>query len=207
MRHLLVLAGIAALWSNLALAAEETISAPAEPANTQTADAETFSPTESEETVEPLDHEEFDELDLTIEPQEEIYSEASSQIRLPDCNDKLLAELVLGKIADYQQEHEASNLLEKRRQTLLLKNLNKFTEIPVVGFTSRQNFTVANNLLMTKINNGLDDQEIRLCKNQGLGNAGEIYLLIYPDINQIRVNILNFAQTSNAENAFFVVYP
>ena len=52
---------------------------------------------------------------------------------------------------------------------------------------------------MSKINNSLDDSQIRLCKSDvGNTNFKPVYLMLYADKhNQIQVHILNFIENSN----------
>lgn len=208
MRSLLVLAGLAALLTNISAGAAENAAAPinsAEPAIANV--SETTAPAMAEEGNSVTGLPASEELDINIVPEEEIYIEPESKLILPQCDDKRLLSLVLDKIAEYHQQHQASNLLEKRHQALLLKNLQKFSELSAEGFTSKENFNVANSLLMTKINNGLDDSQIRLCRNEGGGKAAEIYLLVYPYYDQIRVNILNYLTNQTSKDEFFVLYP
>ena len=147
----------------------------------------------------------LEELDLTQAPKTEFYEENTPTLKLPDCNDEVLIKSVAAKVAKFYAQHPADNILEKRRQALLLKNLRSFENVPTPGFTAKQNYNVANHLLMTKINQGLEDSEIRLCKNAGYGNASDIYLLIYPQNFQIKVSILNLLK--NPQEEFFVIYP
>ncbi len=147
----------------------------------------------------------LEELDLSQAPKTASYVEQTPNIKLPACNNDLLIALVSAKVAEYYQSHPADNILEYRRQALLLKNLRAFDEVPTAGFTSKQNYNVANHLLMTKINLGLEDNEVRLCKNAGYGNASDVYLLIYPQNFQTKVSILNLTQ--NPKEEFFVNYP
>ncbi len=146
-----------------------------------------------------------EELDLSQTPEVGSYIEQVPIVTLPDCNNDVLIALVSAKVAEYYQRHPAENILEYRRQTLLLKNLRAFNEVPAAGFTSKQNYNVANHLLMTKINFGLDDNEVKLCKNAGYGNASDVYLLIYPQNVQAKVSILNLTQ--NPQEEFSVIYP
>lgn len=208
MRSLLVLAGLAALLTNISAGAAEDAAAPINSAEPAIANAsENTAPAMAEEGNPVAGSPVSEELDINIVPEEDIYIEPESKLILPQCDDKRLMALVLAKISEYHQQHQASNLLEKRRQALLLKNLQKFSELSAEGFTSKENFNVANSLLMTKINNGLDDSQIRLCRNEGGGKAAEIYLLVYPYYGQIRVNILNYLANQTSKDEFFVSYP
>lgn len=159
----------------------------------------------AEQTAQAEEEEEIEELDLSLPPSQAIYVDKTPKLKLPECNNEVLIKLVEAKVAEFYKSNPADSLLEKRRQALLLKNLRAYTEVSTEGFTSKQNYNVANHLLMTKINEGLDDDEIKLCKNAGLGNASDIYLLIYPQNFQIKISILNLLK--NPQEEFFVIYP
>ena len=161
------------------------------------------------EAVNPEDNEEevIEELDLTEPPEVNLYVDKTRSLALPTCEDKLLIKMVEEKAAQYYAQHPAGTIMEKRHQALLLKYLGSYQEVSAKGFTSKQNYNVANQLLMTKINLGLDDNELRLCKNSGHGNASDIYLLIYPKYGEIRVSIINFVNNLQPKEEFFVIYP
>lgn len=112
----------------------------------------------------------------------------------------------MAKVAEYQGQHPVSGILENAVRLCCSKSEN-FSEVPVDNFTSRQNYNVANRLLMTKINNGLDNDQIRLCKNDGYGKAADIYLLLYPHGLDIRVVIINLVAAEDPKEEFFIIYP
>ena len=132
---------------------------------------------------------------VIIEPQ---------SLDLPTCNNEKLIKKVHDFIVDYNAEHPAKSLIAQRRQTLQLRFLSKFSEEQVSGFTAQNNRIVADKLLMSKVNNSLDDSQIRLCKSDvGNTNFKPVYLMLYADKhNQIQVYILNFIENSNDEISF-----
>ncbi len=196
MRGLLVLAAVTALMVHPLQAAEN---------DATEAVSEPVSAIGEEIIAVPSLDDDIVGLDTTVEPEPEIVSVAKPV--LPTCGDEELKKLVLAKVSAYHKEHPVSSILEKRRQALLYKNLKQFTEVQTEGFTSKDDFNVANKLLMVKINNGLDNNELRLCKNSGQGIAEDIYLLIYPYAYDIRVSILNFVPVAPDNEEFFVNYP
>ena len=90
------------------------------------------------------------------------------------------AEKLSKKIEAYQSEHPAAMLIDRRRDILLRRNLSRFGEVKVEGFTAKQDFNVANAIIMTKINRGLNDADLRLCRGLGQGKAADVYVLVYP---------------------------
>lgn len=98
----------------------------------------------------------------------------------PECSDKRLSEKVIEALVAYQKEHPSTMQIDRRRDILLRRNLTNFEEVAVEGFTSKQDFNVANAIIMTKINKGLEDKDLRLCKGKGLAGAARVYVLLYP---------------------------
>lgn len=118
---------------------------------------------------------------------------ADSPNRLPSCQNPVLLERVLAEIKKYQEDNPPQNIKERRKQQLLLKNLNGFIPVDSRVFTSKDEPRTANRLITVKINRGLDDSELVLCKSSGRGEKYNIYLLVYPDGNEgYIVDILNF---------------
>lgn len=145
-------------------------------------------------------------LELPAEAAEEFIIDKPKAIVLPGCDNEQMIEKVIAKVDAYNQEHPASSIMNKRNQALMLKNLRHFAEVDVADFTSKQNYNVANQILMTKINRRLDDKDLRLCKNTGKGKASEIYLLIYPWWDNVYVSIINFIPPTGENSDFFIVF-
>ena len=98
----------------------------------------------------------------------------------PECSDEKLAKKVVETLVSYQKEHPSTTQIDRRRDILLRRNLASFEEVAVEGFTSKQDFNVANAIIMNKINKGLEDKDLRLCKGKGIAGASNVYILLYP---------------------------
>jgi len=122
---------------------------------------------------------------------------------LPDCNEPQMLEMVTDKIKEHQSSRATGSIIERRAQALMVKNLNNFTELSVEDFDNASNYTVANELVMTKINLRIRAEHMRLCKGSGRSN---IYLLIYPEGEGFRVQILNFVPPTEKGNNFSILY-
>lgn len=122
---------------------------------------------------------------------------------LPSCNDGRMLNEVAALIGEYQQAHPAASIVSRRKQALLLKNLQWFEEIPVADFDNASNYEVARELVMTKINYKIDESEMRLCRGN---RGGDIYLLMYPEGMGTRVQILNFVPAPESGNEFSIYY-
>ena len=66
----------------------------------------------------------------------------------PKCSDPRLTQKIVEKIEAYQSEHPAAMLIDRRRDILLRRNLSRFGEVKVEGFTAKQDFNVANAIIM-----------------------------------------------------------
>ena len=124
---------------------------------------------------------------------------------LPQCNDTKLMSLLNDKISEYYQKRPSISQLEKRTQKLMEKHLKYFENVDVSSITPKDNVNVINRLMSVKINNGLDNHELRLCKTSANSNLPEVYLLIYTENYYYIVDIINFYGIS-ANKEFFVIY-
>lgn len=118
---------------------------------------------------------------------------------LPTCDNEEIVTLVRQKIAQYQQEHRPNNIVGLRKQAMIFKTLDKFENVDVEQFDNASNYKVADALIMAKINRGLQNGDIRLCRG---GFDGSVYLMMYRDADAYRVEIVNFA----AEKDFAVYW-
>ena len=120
---------------------------------------------------------------------------------LPECNDAGVLTAVAGEIAEYYRGSPATSIIGRRRQALLLKNLREFTEIPIDDFDNADNYAVASQLIMTKVNYHFGNGDLRLCKGN---DDSDIYLLMYPEGSGTRVQIMNFVPMPETGNEFSV---
>ena len=124
---------------------------------------------------------------------------------LPNCDDEKLHSLIQKKISEYFKKSPATSPLERRTQILMSRFMNNFENVDVASFSAETNRQVAHKLLNAKINNGLQDNEIRLCRTLTHSNLPTVYLLIYPENYYNMVEIINFSSTL-PQQEFFVIY-
>lgn len=124
----------------------------------------------------------------------------------PECSDPRLIRKIVEKIEAYQSEHPAAMLIDRRRDILLRRNLSRFGEVKVEGFTAKQDFNVANAIIMTKINRGLNDADLRLCRGLGQGKASDIYVLVYPVGEGNVADIINFLPEGTGDGILSFIY-
>lgn len=127
----------------------------------------------------------------------------SAAARLPSCNDPAMLKAVAEKVKEYQDENPASSVISRRKQALIVKNLKEFEEIPAAEFDNASNYEVARELVMTKINYRIAEDNLRLCRG---GAVSGIYLLMYPEGSGTRVQILNFVPAPDSGNEFSIYF-
>lgn len=121
---------------------------------------------------------------------------------LPSCDDAYLVKTVKFAIEEYNDNNPVSSLYERRKRLLQIKNINTFAEENTEDYKSSQDKVVSDKVLMTKINNGLTNAEIRICKTENNLNMkfDPVYLVIYKDkYDLIQVSILNYIKTGDKE--------
>ncbi len=123
--------------------------------------------------------------------------------RLPECNDPSMLKAVTEKVKEYQLDSPVYGIISRRKRALIVKNLKNFKDVSLASFDKSSNYEVARELVMTKINYHLSEQEMRLCKSH-TGNG--IYLLMYPEGGGTRVQILNLAPSSDGGNELSIYY-
>lgn len=126
----------------------------------------------------------------------------SSNLNIPECDNPRLHDLVIAKINAYFNDEKSWSIIERRRQVLMLRNLQSYITLDPENFSLKENSKVADKLITYKINKGLTEDKIRLCRS---GAERQIYLFIYPEDAHYRVEIINFPGQINSEK-FSVVY-
>ncbi len=122
---------------------------------------------------------------------------------MPDCNDSRLISEVKEAIRSYLDDMPPMSILDYRKRHLVLKNIEKYTEVAIDEFKPSDNYLVANELTTTKINQHMTNSDFRLCAS---GGQKPIYLLIYPEDFRYRVQIIDFIAPTSKGNAFSLLY-
>ena len=129
------------------------------------------------------------------------FSEQPAVLR-PNCNNPRLLEKVLARISAYYEKHPQFSIMDQRQQVLLLKSLKKFQEISLKNFQPKDNYALADRIIDIKINDGIKEKDLSLCKSLG---DREIYLLIYPQKSFYTIEIINFPGQINSKE-FTTIY-
>ena len=59
---------------------------------------------------------------------------------------------------------------------------------------------------MTKINRGLNDADLRLCRGLGQGKAADVYVLVYPVGEGNVADIINFLPEGTGDGILSFIY-
>ena len=139
-------------------------------------------------------------------PEETVAEEVLQQKVLPKCDDALFIERVKTMLAEYNAEHPARSIYEKRKQLLQMRFAQSYEEKPASDFVSADNRVIADRLLMTKINNGLKDEDVRVCVSRSENSSFQpVYILLHPNrANETEFHIINYAE--NPENDLSAVW-
>ena len=121
----------------------------------------------------------------------------------PTCDNEKLIDIVREHVKSHLDKETSGSIMDIRKRRLVLKNINSYTEVPVSTFDSKENFLVANEIVMNKINRDIKESDMRLCVGEG---KKPIYLLIYPEDFRYVVQIINFVPPVDGKNDFSVWY-
>lgn len=119
----------------------------------------------------------------------------------PDCDDPKLAAAAQETLrpfihSDYQ------SIADKRRARLVLKNTDNFTPLPLSELTPNENRRAAGRVLELKINGHLGEENIKVCQSDNPILSAKLYLVMYDDGNEVKVDIINFS-TKNIPSFIF----
>lgn len=148
-----------------------------------------------------------EDLLAPVVQEETLVEENEPQVELPECTDKALIEKTQEVLISYNDSHPIGSLYEKRKRALQMRLMKSFEEVSSEGFTSKQNRLVADKLLMTKINKGLEDSQIRLCRSQKTDERFKtVYLMMYIGTTNLpEIYVLNYSDNKDEEIRFNLV--
>lgn len=131
----------------------------------------------------------------------------SRKKELPVCADASLIEQARLAIKKNQSgKVQTADIYDRRSRILALKNLHAFEELEVEGFSPRRNYTVADRLITLKINQHLNDADFRLCVSSNPLQKNQVYLLIYPQGQDIVAEVLNYKSSGRSSERLTFSY-
>lgn len=149
-----------------------------------------------------------EDISVTQEPKveyEEVRKVEREIIPLPACDDEKLIKEAFDYIKKYFDTVPNEGTVYRRRRYFILNNLDKFKEVNVENYKTAATSPVSDIIADVKVNKGIVDENLRLCKNQSPDKyAGEVYALIYPVEQGYEVRLINLSvkQTIGKETSF-----
>ncbi len=107
---------------------------------------------------------------------------------IPDCQSERLKKAVLNKVKEYQKQYPENSIIGIRQQKLLLKRLREFSKVEIASLNPEKYPKLGDKIITYKINDGIAEKEMRLCKSTEPYN---IYLLIYPKGSDYLIDIVD----------------
>ncbi len=133
--------------------------------------------------------------------QDNVYPEAvevithkveNRKISLPACDDKDLLSAVKKFVEGYYADNLDQNVRFRRHRYFTMHNLEKFSEENINNYKTEKTRPVSDVIADVKINQGVAESNIRICKNQNPYTAPKnIYLIIYPEQEAYRCLLIN----------------
>ncbi len=109
----------------------------------------------------------------------------------PQCNDVRLLSQAKEVVKNYINLN-ARTITDKRRNKLILKNVDNFNDLHLNNINSRENRPAAARIVELKINTGLGDNNIKVCHSDNPFLDARLYLIMYDVRNEVVVEIINF---------------
>jgi len=142
------------------------------------------------------------------EPKEVIVRKIEKNIvELPSCSDEKLVAQTKEFIIEYYKNEQLSNIYDRRRKHFILSNIDKYSPENIENYKSEKTRPVSDVIIDTKINKGVLEENMRLCKNLSQNKeASNVYLLIFSDNKNIKVTIINLKKNHSIEDDTSFIY-
>lgn len=195
MKRVLLLSSILMLCAAGVAFAETDVKADAKATSATEATSDIFSKDESLE--------ELLSSDKVSGPLGEFVS--AKELKMPKCDEQDFRNDVIELIKNYQENNKEVTVIGKRKQALMLKRLAAFVEVKPKDVNVKKDYDLANELIKSKINLGLTDDDIRICKCTNSIDGKDLYVFMYERHNAIYGKIINFeTEGLNADQLTFV---
>ncbi|MBR1601572.1 MAG: hypothetical protein IJ677_08365 [Alphaproteobacteria bacterium] len=129
-----------------------------------------------------------------------------SEYELPDlsCDNEKLTKEVARFIQD-NTDVEENSVISRRNRLLLVKNLNKFSEISEDDISNQDNFKTKATLMYLRINRNQTIHKICVSKNNRFGKYNNIFLVIYPYLKYYKIVVTNMISIpEKMDNSTFI---
>lgn len=113
----------------------------------------------------------------------------------PACNDERITSKIKEILSSYIND-DALKIADKRRNKLVIKNIDGFEEIKIEEDKSKMPRIVAARLVELKINEHLNDENIKVCKSSNPALETDVYLFIFDNGDKVVVDAVNLISSS-----------
>ena len=97
---------------------------------------------------------------------------------------------------------ESSTIYTKRRNILVIKNIGNFTDLSIDDAQNMDDNILKARLVELKINNRIGNENIKLCQSDNPILKNKLYLLMYDDNSNIKIELLNL-KTNEIPSFYF----
>lgn len=136
----------------------------------------------------------------------ENYNFSKPSIPMPTCSDGRVLTLTKNTMAAYQERNPAITVSGKRKQKLILKNLQTLEDISPDNVTSKYDINLANELVSLKINENITSLDLVVCRGPEILGNSNMYVILYQKNGVIIGKIINFAEPGKSERDLEFIY-
>lgn len=141
-----------------------------------------------------------------VAAQEIIIHQIEKQIvPMPTCQDEKLISATKEFISEFYKDDTNKNVKERRHRYFLTHNLDKFSKENIANYKTEATKPVSDIIADRKINKGIAEENMLLCKNQSTNeDASKLFLLIYPEADKYRVDVINLELKPSGKDTSFL---
>lgn len=132
----------------------------------------------------------------------------AQKINLPACDEAKLLEMATDYITSYFKATQNEGTLFRRYKHFILHNIDRFREEDISNYKTAKARPVSDIIADIRVNQGIMEENIRLCKNQSENRyASKMYMIIYPKENHIfQVRLVNLIPNQKENEKIGFVY-
>lgn len=140
------------------------------------------------------------------EAQEVIVHQVEKQIiPMPTCEDEKLISATKEFISEFYKNDTSKNVKQRRRRYFLTHNIDKFSKENIANYKTEATKPVSNIIADRKINKGIAEENMLLCKNKSQNKeASDLFLLVYPEAESYRVEVINLELKASGQETSFL---
>lgn len=126
-------------------------------------------------------------------------------VSLPTCQDKKLISATKEFISEFYKGDTNKNVKHRRRRYFLTHDTGNFSKENIGNYKTEDTKPVSDIIADRKINKGIAEENMLLCKNQSRNKeAGELFLLVYPESDSYRVEVINLELKPTGKETSFL---